>query len=487
MAEILFSVPAGQNLLSSNVHKQVTAEAVTAGLKIYVVGGYLRDLILNEFYPDNQLSSHDLDYAIAGGSAYAFAQKIADLLNGHFVGLDQGNDTARVVMPDGNNLDFAGCLGRTIEKDILRRDFTINSLYIDMSQPQVIVDRLHGIDDIKSGTIRATDPALFQSDPLRLLRAFRFATSLKFNIDRQTYTWITSNAQRLSEIAGERISFELFSIFTRYPTTAVLKMLAESGLIEVIFPELKLTRTVTNNAYHHLNLFDHSLEAVVQAEQELIAEPFWLKAKLTSELSANISFLAACKVASLLHDIGKPATWIITEAGKHTFIGHERLGAQMIGHIADRLRWSKPVERFIAKLIAYHLRPGQLFHHSQPSQRAINRLYRQMGDDFPALILLALGDLAATKGPQMTEQKSALLRQQYYLLLNGFEQYSLEKESRQKLLDGSDVMSLLDIPPGKEVGEILLALEEAQEINKVANRSQAEDFVRLVYQKLKKR
>jgi len=332
---------------------------------------------------------------------------------------------------------------------------------------------------------------LFISDPLRLLRAFRFAASLEFNIEAQTLTWIKNNAACISTVAGERISAELFTIFALPSTKTIMPILAEAGLLEAIFSELKATRAVTRNSHHHLNLFDHSLETAIQCEQEYSPQPLWLQSNLQEEISFAITRLAACKIAGLLHDIGKPATWVITDGGKHTFIGHEKLGAEMIADIAHRLRWSKAVEYCITKLVRFHLRPGQLYHHmqpssessKQPSRQAINRLFRQADADFPALILLALGDLAATRGPLMIGESSTFLRQSFYTLLTQFYEFSAAAKVMEKLLDGEDVMRLLDLQPGKKVGEMLMALREAQEFKKIANRAQAEDFIRSFYQK----
>jgi len=477
-----FSISGPKHLLDGELHRRILEEITATGLKLYVVGGYPRDLVLADLYPSKTYLSKDLDYAICGGSALTFAKKMASLLAGHFVSLDETNDTARIVMPDGTTLDFAGCQGSTIEQDVLRRDFTVNALYIDPVKPAVIVDRVGGIDDIKGGTIRAVSQSSFTSDPLRLLRAFRFAANWHFKIEEQTLNWIRNSAELISTVAGERISAELFTVFALSSTKVVMPLLAETGLLENIFPELNATRSVTNNSHHHLNLFDHSLETVLKSEDQYISNTSWHRTNLQEDISFAVSRLSACKIAALLHDIGKPATWVITDEGKHTFIAHDKIGADMIADIAGRLRWSKPVEKFITKLVRFHLRPGQLFHQNQPSKQAVNRLFRQTGIDFPALILLALGDLGATQGPAMVGEKSITLEKNFYWLLSEFYEFIAVVESMEKFLDGNDVMRLLSLPPGQEIGHILEALREAQEFKKVLNREQAEAFV-LSFQK----
>ena len=136
MSKTLFELPTRNNLLTDSLHKRVIEEASSLNIDIFVVGGYLRDLVLNAIKSQYELKSKDLDYAVLGISAFLFAKRIADLLNGHFVALDEANDTARVVIDGGYVLDFAGCSGSNIEEDILRRDFTINALYLDVKQPE---------------------------------------------------------------------------------------------------------------------------------------------------------------------------------------------------------------------------------------------------------------------------------------------------------------------------------------------------------------
>jgi putative nucleotidyltransferase with HDIG domain len=484
MTKLLFPVPKGDHLLTGELHKRVIKYALQKEIEIYVVGGYLRDLVLNQFKPSYELRSKDLDYAVVGYSAFELAREIADNFEGHFVALDKSNDTARVVMPNGYILDFAGCLENNIDSDISRRDFTINALYIDIRDPENIVDSKAGIEDIRSGIVKAVDSFVFVKDPLRLLRAFRFAANLNFDIERNTFNWIQQHANHLASVAGERISSEIFLTFKASSSDAFLKRLAESGILESIFPELTAMRAVTNNAYHHLNLFDHSIEAVFQAEEHYSKRPdIWLKTNLTNYLAPSISQLSVCKVAALLHDIGKPSTWIITEDGKHTFISHERVGAQMIPTIAKRLRWSNAIENLISMLVELHLRPGQLFHNTPATAKGINRLYRRAGEHFPSLILLALGDLGATRGPQMTEEKFNFLSDKFYELLIGFEEYSLTTKDMKKILDGHEIMKLLNLEPGKELGEILIALQEAQELKEVSTYPEAVNFVRTYYQK----
>lgn len=391
--------PAGTHPLNVAINKDVLALATKFPCQAFLVGGYIRDALIYGQHPERRqfpFKPKDLDYCIVGASAFAFAKHVSNQVNGHFVALDVKNDTARVVVQDGTTLDFAGCIGASIEEDVLRRDFTMNALFWHANNPDSITDVFGGVADIIGGVVRAVSRQSFIDDPLRLLRAFRFAAMLDFQLEARTANWIKEEHAKICQVAAERITLELFAAFAVHQSKDVLLAMANSGLLEDILPELQPTRGVPKNSHHHLALFEHSLEALVQVEK--IAQ--WPELKpvmnLDEELSYGVTRFASTKIAALLHDIGKPKTWIVTEEGKHTFIGHEHLGCEMISEIGLRLKWSRPAERLIAKLVKWHLRPGQLFHHERPTAKAVHRLYRQVGKDMPELILLSLADLEAT-------------------------------------------------------------------------------------------
>ena len=443
--------------------------------------------------------------------AVDFARLVADRLAGHFVLLDESNDTARVVMDSGDCFDFAGCVGGSIESDIRRRDFTINALMIELSapnendaasktnacgtddvqdaskanasgenDPQSVIDIVAGIEDIKNRIVRAVSEQSFIDDPLRLLRAFRFAAVLDFDIDETTIGYIQKHAALISTVAAERISTEIFYMLEAKNSAKHIVAMGAIGLLEEIFVELKDTRRVTKNAYHHLALFDHSVEALVQCERAVPEMPDWAQEALGKPLAQGVSRLAATKLASLLHDIGKPDTWLITDEGKHTFIGHDKLGAEMCEPLAKRLKWAKPVERFIEKLVRWHLRPGHLFQQGAPTDKAKYRFYRTIGDELPELVLLALSDFRATCGPGLQDGRREAELNLLELLAN-YNVYDVGKKKEVRFLDGSDLMQLLDVSPGPMVGKLLEDLLEAQALGEVQNRDQAAVYARKLY------
>lgn len=477
-------------LLKDEYIKAVNDIAIGAVVPIYLVGGHLRDFVMQtdtKFDTKQGAIPTYLDYDFAvktaeQNGAIEFAKLTSEKLNGVFVLLDEKNDTARVVLNSDTaspvNIDFAACVGGGIESDVMRRDYSVNALAWDPLDPDNLIDKVQAMKDIENRLIRALSQANLIDDPLRILRAYRFSAALSFSIDKTTQDWLAQNAQLLSNVAGERISTELFALFSHSNTFIHLQAMANNKVLDAVFPELAATRVVTANAYHHLALLDHSLEAVRQMELYYDRASIQLKESCNQIIGHKLTRLAVTKMATLLHDIGKPATWEITPEGRHTFYAHDSLGAKMSDETAARLKWSKSVSRFINRLIKWHLRPGALFHTGEPTQKAVNRFYRQVGTDVPELILLAYGDLGATRGQGLVDEARARLELRFDDLLNGYFLYIEEQARTPRFLTGADVMELLQIAPGPVVGELLEALDEAQTLKIINSRKEAERFAK---------
>lgn len=425
-------------------------------------------------------SHKDFDFMVMPAGAVDFARTVADKLTAHFVLLDESNDTARVVTDEGECFDFAGCVGGSLETDLKRRDFTVNAMAWDAEQPDVLIDLVGAIEDLQTKTIRVISEQSFIDDPLRLLRAYRFAALLNFDIEKNTDSHINKHAASIDKVAKERISSELFLMLETNSSGKQIKSMSENGLLEAIIPELYATRKVTANAYHHLVLFDHSVETLVQAERAIDEMPDWAQKQMFEPLSVGVSRLAATKLAGLIHDIGKPDTWVITEEGKHTFIGHDKLGAEMCEPLARRLKWSKPVERFVEKLVRWHLRPGHLFQQGPPTDKAKYRFYKTIGDELPELIVLALADFRSTCGPGLQDGRRQA-EENLFELLRNFSVYQVGKKKELRFLDGNELMKLLGIKPGPLVGEILEDLLEAQALGEVKSPAEAASLAQKLF------
>ncbi|MDD3150455.1 MAG: HD domain-containing protein [Candidatus Gastranaerophilales bacterium] len=441
--------------------------------QIFLVGGYIRDLILEKFCTDR-------DFVVLGENAVNFAKKVAEKVDGYFVLLDDKNDIARVVMPDKiNYLDFAACVGSSIEEDLARRDFTINSIACSFSDNEAqIIDIFDGIDGIKNKIIKTCNINNLKDDPLRILRAFRFAAGLDFKIDDKIHAFIKENKELLNKPAKERVNVELVKLFEGKYCSKILAQMKNNGLLYLILPELEKQEKVPPNLHHHLKLIDHSIETVRQIELLENTLPDWVQEELNSEFVNGIKKIALLKFSALIHDIGKPQTWIIEEDGRHRFIKHEEIGVEIATPILKKLKFSNNAIKYITKLIKHHIYPSQLIRpDDEVSQKAIMRMFRRLEDDTPDVIVIAMADRLSAKGSEITDQ---IVQANLDGLIELLEKYKTAKETIKnlpKLISGNDVMEILQIQPSPTIGVILKQIEEAQLAGEITTVEQAKEFV----------
>jgi putative nucleotidyltransferase with HDIG domain len=450
-------------------------EKMNPQAEIYLVGGYIRDFVLNK-------ESHDYDYVVMGKSATEFAKEFADFTGGFFVLLDEEYDIARVVMPDKiNHADFAACQGKTILEDLTRRDLTINSIALKIGAENEIIDPFDGLQDIKQQKIRATSEKNILDDPLRILRVYRFASQLGFDIEENTMLYIKKHYPLIDKIAKERIHSELLKLFEGDFASQNIEKLKKTGMLYLLLPEMKLQTKIPPNLHHHLCLIDHSIETIRQFENLKSELPQWVVEKLHSEHAHGIKTIALFKLACLLHDIGKPETWEIDNEGRHRFIKHDEVGANLAQKMLKNLKFSKNQIKYISKLIKYHIYPSQLLRVDEaPSEKAVNKMFRKLEEEAPDVILLAMADRLSTQGPEITEE----MTKNNIEGLNGFlEKYKELTEKNflaplPKLLTGDEVAEILNITRGPIIGKILAELKEAQISGDIATKEEAVAFIK---------
>ena len=461
--------------------------ALAGGREAYVVGGTVRDVLLGR-------TTRDVDVAIAG-DALAWAREAAAALGAHFVLLDDENAVARLVLPAGGAaayIDVARLQG-TVEEDARRRDFTIDALAVPLGE-RTVLDACGGLADLDARIVRMNGAGVLDADPLRLLRAVRIAAELGFAIEPATMAAIRARAASVNGAAGERRRDELARIFELDAAYPALRLLDDAGLLDALLPELAEGRGITQpEQFHAYGVFEHNLRTVESMDVMLgdehsgwLAGELWsafgwcandLRAYLDEEMSEGRSRRALLKLAALLHDAGKPRTRSVEGDGRVRFFGHGDVGAVMAAGILRRLRFSGREVAFVERLVAEHLRPVQLAQLGEaPTRRALYRFYRDLADAATAVLLLALADAAAARGPSMTREGWS--RQVAYM--NSLLVRSMEEEGivhPPRLLSGHDIMSILGIPEGPAVGRLLEALREAQAAGEVHNRDEALAFV----------
>jgi poly(A) polymerase len=457
--------------------------------EIFLVGGIIRDFVLGRL---SDRKCIEIDFAVEGdvrGLAKTFAHKVGENL----VLLDEETQTFRVVVegrPD-YQFDFSQFREKNITQDLFLRDFTINAMALDLrsiksGRPLELIDPYGGLKDIEKKSLHVLSERSFPDDPLRIIRAFNFSGNLGFKIEPDTIDLIRKHAPLLTGVAGERITEQLYKIFIHPGSCQTLKQMDEGGILEQIFPVIKEMRDVEQGPYHHLDIWRHSLETVKELETVLeeFASHDLLKEKIKNYLQEGLAGerqrIFILKLGSLFHDLGKPRAKEITPEGKIRFIGHEKIGLDLIENMIDRLKLSSREKNSLLKLINLHLRPGYLVDTQDISARAKLRFFRAAEEDSIALILLALADKRATRGPLTSEESQVVFRN---YLMKVMEDYFFQKElvKPTRLLNGNEVMQILNISSGPVVGEILKELEEAQVENKVRNKKEAEGFIKALF------
>lgn len=464
------------------------------GIKSYLVGGFVRDLLLGR-------KTADIDIAVAA-DALKTAHRIADTLGGKFILLDEVNKVGRVVIvdreaPSGGRwqLDFSTFEG-SIEQDLSRRDFTIDAMAVDLgglSQDDVLLlDPFNGKADLKNRIVRAVTDAAFSSDPARLLRAVRLAAELDFIIESQTEALVRRHSQLITTVAGERVREELLRLLAVPESGRVLPYLDELGLLTALFPEMALAKGVEQPKEHFWDVFEHSLKTVMAvdyilhqgsweyAASEVLAVVPWSEAlaeHFARPVSGGSTRRSLLKLAALLHDVAKPQTKAVTEEGRVRFLGHDKEGAALATEIMERLRFSGKEVKLVEIVIKYHMRPGQMSQEELPSRRAIYRYFRDCGEAGIDILFLSLADHLATRGSKMNlagwREHARLVD---YVLTQHAEQEKLVSPAR--LLSGHDLINVFNMKPGPRMGELLEAVSEAQASGEVETREEALALVR---------
>ena len=440
-------------------------------LEIYLVGGAVRD-----FYFDKE--NFDKDIVVIGIESKDFAQNLARSINATFIPLDEENKIYRLILKDKINcIDIASPVGASIKDDLKRRDLTINSIAINLKTYEIL-DVTGGIDDLKSKKIRHISEQNFITDPLRLIRVYRFQAMLGFEIDNDLKKIIAKHSKKINQPAVERINYELLKLFSGDYSAKTLFEMDKSGLLEEILPICKELKKVPANLHHHLDLFSHSIEIVKQIQKIYEKSNFEVRMHLQKIDFGGATRLAHLKLAGFLHDIGKPSTWTIEEnTGKHRFIKHDDIGSKMGVKILKTAKFSKKQIDYITKIIKYHIYPSHVVSSPEITDKIYMRFIRKMENEVIDVITLAMADRFSAKGVQITEEMVVKNINNLQLLLDFYLKVKDGLKPLPKLLSGEEIMKLLNINPSKELGNIIKSLQNAQLSGDVTTKEEAIKFV----------
>lgn len=445
-------------------------------VKLYLVGGALRDLILKR-----KKENPDFDFCLKKG-ALNFGKALAKYIHAAFVLLDEEHAACRLVKKiDGKlyTFDFSDFRAPTLEKDLLHRDFTINSMALDLKDlfggqdlEPLIIDPCSGKKDIKAKIIKITGPGSFREDPLRILRAFSLSCIFRCDVDKETLRLAKKERARLEGISLERIREELFKVFESASAYESLVVLDKLKILELIFPEIKPMRNIGQGPYHHLDVWQHTLETLKQFELILKSiKKEEINIYLNEEMAGLRKRTSLLKFACILHDIGKPKA-LRREKKKIIFHGHERIGLGMTRNICRRIKLSNEECRSLERIVFNHLRPGYLADNERPTERAIFRYFRDTGSDALAVLLLSLADQRATKGRLTTALSRVRHEKMIKFLIARLLKQNAEKKP-VRLINGHQIMKKFKLEASSLIGTVLDELEEAQAIGKIKNKKEA--------------
>lgn len=459
--------------------------------RVYVAGGAVRDWLVGK-------APFDFDLVLPSDSM-SVAAEFANKTGGTLVPLDESDGVSRVVV--GKFIvDFSRFRGNAscIEEDLAKRDFTINAMAIPLADAifmlnttvtpnqlskndaaaSKIIDPFNGFNDLFNKKIRLVSDSAIVDDPLRILRAFRFEALLNFVITTDTLDKIRNFAALSASPAPERINHELDLIMNSPNAGLAFHNMKTAGVLFVIFPESVEMDGVQQPGFHHLDVLGHSL-AALKAMDLLIVDPglkFRHPEPYFKWIENNPNRISALKWAAFAHDFGKPRRRGM-KGDRVTFYNHDEAGAEMVKSLGKRLRWSINNREFTVKLVKMHMRPFNLltpFSAGRLTKRAMTRLLKKIGNDYPALFLLSMADSMAGCGPL----KPADLDERLDNLGNGIDEYFVKNFvpviSAPRLLNGHDLMERFDLKPGPLLGRLLEMVEDGVLAGEIKSRSEAE-------------
>lgn len=434
----------------------------------YLVGGSVRDALMEKCFVDRDIAIHD---------AENFSKKLAEQLNATLVVLDPEYKIFRLVLEDKiNYLDISEIQGKNIEEDLSRRDFSMNAIAYNLATEELI-DPYNGQKDIKTQIIHHIKDSNFEDDPLRILRAFRFASVTGFELSDEIKSCINKYKNLLFNPAKERINYELMKLFGGQACSKTLLLMDEFGILEGLFPYVKEMKKVTPNTHHHLDLFHHVVETVRNIEELYLNSDDKVKSHLDSVDFGGFPRINHLKLAGFLHDIGKFSTWTIEESGRHRFIKHDDVGAKMCIPYLREMKFSKKQIDYISCMIKNHIYPSNVLAAPDLNEKVMMRFVRKMEENAIDIIMLAKADRLSARGEDITEE---IVRENIEGLDKLLNFYLTKKETLKplpKLIDGYEIMQLKNIKQSPFLGEILKALKEAQLNGDINTPEEAREFV----------
>lgn len=450
-------------MISAHEIVDAAASLLAEGEAAWLVGGAVRDLVSHRLVEDVNL--------VVDGDCGRLAAALAGRLGGSVYEHSERFSTWRVVLESGR-IDLAPVRGESLENDLRTRDFTVDAMARSVGGGELI-DPLGGLGDLRDGLLRPCSPGALRADPARVLRLARLSETLGLKPDEGVEEAARAAAGGLAQVAGERVEHELSALLEPPAATRAVRRLDDLGALEVVLPELTDCRDVSQNPYHHLDVFDHTLEAleclpgiVVQlGGEKYLASPD--QAGLP-----DVHPLVPLSYATLLHDVGKFEARHVGSEGRVTFYRHDEIGARKVAAIARRLRTSRRFEQYLVHLVRHHLRLGFLVREMPLTRRALVR-YRRAVEPFAfEANALSLADRMATRGDLNPPESLA----RHFRIAR--EVFGDAPAPPRRLLSGDEVKGLLGLEEGPDIGVAIDTLQEEIDCGEVTDADGARVFLR---------
>ena len=459
-------------------------------LDAYVVGGAVRDRLLG------RPPARDIDLVVAG-DAVGISQELAAELGGSLAPLSVPRGMMRVVLANpggddqepGQTIDLTG-FSEEIEKELARRDFSVNAMAVALPQwhsenfGDVVIDFHGGRRDLMQKTLRALHPGVFKDDPGRLMRAVRLAGELGLRIEPDTVRLLLSNSHLLPQVAPDRVREELLRLLALNGAMGRIQTLDYLGMLQHIVPELMEAKGVEQPKMHYWDVWGHSLHTLEAAEGVTGGHqnsPVYSCVPWTPESEAYFAEIVSdghtrrtvLKLAALFHDVAKPQTKTLEPDGRTRFFGHSEKGAVMAEERLRNLRFSSRGVSMVSRMVEHHLRPTGMSNEGEwPTNRAIYRYFRDVGDVALDTLYLCLADYLGAKGPELAHPEWLNHAKMISHVLDTGSQEPVSVAT-PRLVNGHDLMSHLGLSPGPHIGSLLATIEEARAAGEIETQEQA--------------
>ncbi|MBM7556138.1 HD domain-containing protein [Halanaerobacter jeridensis] len=437
--------------------KEIKNQMTDLAGTIYLVGGVIRDYLLEE-------ELKDIDLVVAGPTKEV-AQKFAARMDGSFVVLDEQRSMYRVVTAD-LIYDFSPLRGETIIDDLSRRDFTINAIALKLDDAvfpeQNWIDPWDGLEDLEQGSLRVVNKSSFTDDPLRILRMIRFKAQFNFEITEMTEDLALEASSKITEVANERINTELQLICSYSNAAESINHLQNIGIMSTLIPQIEELQEIGACEYHQEDVWTHSLAAIKEVEN-MLSKGYWIN-KINKD---NIPLL---KIAVLLHDYGKLFTKEKID-GKIHFYGHEKVGAKRLRSLLKELTFSNQEINYIFKLVRYHMRPFSLYQADNLTFKGKYRFFKIGADVVEDISLVAAADKSSTAKLNNRTQEMAGFLEFLRQLIADKEKFI--EQSKEQLINGNDLIEELNLAEGPKIGEVLAEIEKLQAQGEITTRAEA--------------